>query len=629
MKIDPNISFSKQLIIYLMIVLLIAFICISLVLTNSLQQFIKNNAYTQAKTIASNVLVIFEREILKIEEISNNIINQQDKLEYEKISGLPVQILKSYSMLIGSSIHYDSHRIEGSERAHITAFRGENGKIELIDSTMHCDFCHFDTTQIIRRNQQNGYWIYSQVYNNQTIAYCQPIYNRFHRPICILKIDFPLKTITDFLCNYDLFKSGYLFIVDNQGRYVAHPNSKMINTPMAYNRYNTHNFRHINKKIINGETGESYIVLNNTKHYLYFTPIQAMNWRMGIICPYNEILNSTNKLYLLLFICLGVGLLALFIGIIKIVHTVSSPLEQLADSTRCIAEGQFNVKLPILKANQEINELYEAFKYMQQNLIKYLEFLRIKTVEKEQMSTEMSVASRVQERFLSKDIVLPKNIKLAAKLSQCKKIGGDLYEYFIKDNQLYFVIGDVAGKGIPAALYMASICKLFCYVANQNASTAAICDVINKYMCENADDDMYITMFVGRLDLSTCVMTFTNAGHPYPLIISKKEKCYFLDEFPNIAIGIFKGFKFNEQTYTIRKNTTLLWYTDGVTNAENTKGIFYGQNNMIKCIKDAENDTPDVIIQTLLYNLQNHIGDREQSDDLTILCLRCEDITKM
>ena len=626
MKINPNISFAKQLSIYLVIVLCIVFLFISLALTNSLHQFIGSNAYNQARVIASNVLLIFEREISRIEGIPNTVTDMQGELNNQLIEELPYRILKSYPTLIGCSFHYNPRHPLVHNNPHITAYRVENGNIRFAPPVEHCDYCHPDSNQIIRISPQEGYWIYSQVNNNRTIAYCQPIFDNHHTPYGIIKIDFSLKTITDLICNYKLFKSGYLFIVDQKGKFIAHPDSEVMESQTIFTRnYNTE-APHINHKIVKGETGEATIILNGIRHYIYYTPIHLMNWRLGIIYPYSEILHSSHKLYIILFLCLGFGLIFLFAGIINIVHRLSSPLKQLAFSARRIAEGEFDIRLTMPNSTQEICELYDSFHYLQQNLVNYIERLQTTTAEKEQLNSEMRLARRIQQRFLPHHIQLPPNIKLAAELRQCREVGGDMYEFFLIDNHLYFATGDVSGKGTPAALYMASFSKLFSYIASHHTSTATICNIINKHMCDDADDDMYITMFMGILNIDTGIMTFTNAGHPYPLIIHRDGNTSFLNKYPDVPIGVLEDHCFSEHTYTLQQDTTLLFYTDGITDAENMEGQFYGQENMIKCVQSVACQSPENIIQALLEEIKNHIGDRRQSDDLTLLTINYKEI---
>ncbi|MFR8081491.1 MAG: hypothetical protein ACLU6Z_07380, partial [Odoribacter splanchnicus] len=189
MKISQNISFSKQLIIYLILVLFVVFFLISLALVNSLEQFINNNAYSQAKAIANNALIIFEREIARIESIPQNVTDMQGELNYKNIPDLPIRILRSYKTLIGSSVHYDLKNPEVADFIHINAYRTADEKIHFTQPDPSCNYCHPDSAKIIKSAPNNGYWIYSEVNHCKTIALCHLIHNSQHQPCGILKVD--------------------------------------------------------------------------------------------------------------------------------------------------------------------------------------------------------------------------------------------------------------------------------------------------------------------------------------------------------------------------------------------------------------------------------------------------------
>lgn len=619
MKINTRISFAKQLIIYLVIALIVVFFFISLILTNSVQQFISNNAYNQAQTIADNVQTIFEREITKIENIPNQINSVYGRPSYLNASFLPEKILKSYNSLTGCTVYYAPNDLPGRNFISSVAIKDDQGHICTRASG---SLKLFSPAKIIRKNPQNGYWTYTEVNHISSISYHHPIYNKHKEKRGLLVLDFTLKTITDLLCDYKLYQSGYLFIVNKQGDYIAHPeiHSPDYKNILKNTIYQDSSSLSLSRKIINGETGCSSFFNRKKKYFIYYTPIHDTNWRLGLTCLYSEILDSSNKLYLLIFLCLGIGFLFLFIGMVNIVHRLSNPLKQLAYTARQIAHGRFDVVIPKQNSNHEINELYNSFRYMQQSLINYIERLKVSTAAREQINAEITFAHRIQQRFIPHPIQLPPNIGFAAELRQSREVGGDLYEYFLSGNNLYFAIGDVAGKGIPAAFYMASVSKLFKYVAGNYSSTATICNIINKYMCDDIiEDDMYITMFIGILDINTGIIKYTNAGHPYPLIVHEDGIANFLCKHPETPIGVLNNRCFTEHTYTLHKNTSILLYTDGITDAENASGQFYGKERMIKCIQNAPGKTPDKLIHTILENVSQHIGNGNQSDDLTLL----------
>ena len=147
-------------------------------------------------------------------------------------------------------------------------------------------------------------------------------------------------------------------------------------------------------------------------------------------------------------------------------------------------------------------------------------------------------------------------------------------------------------------------------------------------MCDDGEEDMYVTMFLGILDIDTGTMTFTNAGHPYPIIIHENGETGFLDKYPDVPIGVLEDHIFNEHTYTFPENTTLLFYTDGITEAENVFGQFYGQEKMIRSIRSDIEKTPTVLIESILKDICRHIDKGKQSDDLTLLAIHYTDPTQ-
>lgn len=333
------------------------------------------------------------------------------------------------------------------------------------------------------------------------------------------------------------------------------------------------------------------------------------------------IINSVHTNWIILLL-LSEGLIIMCIGIIYIVHHLSAPLTHLTIAIRQMADGDFKIVIPQKKSSAEINELYASFIYMQQKLIDYIEKLKQTTIEQEQRESEMNMARRIQQRFLPHHINLPNSIELAAALYQSKEVSGDLYDFFIINNHLYFTIGDVSGKGTPAALYMVSICKLFRYVSQTHTSTATICNIINKHMCEDTEDDMYATIFMGILDLNTGILTYTNAGHPYPLIIQTSKNIEYIDSYLDVPVGILEDHQFDEYTYQLTQDTSLLFYTDGITDAENPQGQFFGKEKLVEKAKYCKFHTPQESVEAILQQIKQHIDTRHQSDDLTLLLIK-------
>lgn len=613
-----KVSFAKQLSFYLLSALVIAFIMIALALANSLKQFVNNNAHEQADFIAKNALVVFDKQMMRLESIPGNINKFPEDITRANAPDLPSKILKNYSLISSCSVYYNPNYPSLGHLGEICTFRNKDKLTSTRNPIPSYDFEHPDTNQIVKRLSSKGYWISIKINQQPCLSLCAPLYNNSGQQIAVLKIDIPIEIITDPICDYRLYQSGYLFVIDNQGHYITHSDSVLLKSLTTYSLPEK---PEVVSKFLNGSTGYTTINKNGEKNFFHFSPIPKTTWRLGIVCPYEEIMNSSDKLYSLLIICMAGGLLFLFISTINIINHSVRPLKQLAYTARQIAKGRFDVKLSSGNFSSEIRELYASFNYMQKSLFDYIERLKITTAEKEQMNSEMRLARKIQQGFLPKPLILPSNIELFAELHQSKEVGGDLYEYFIKDNRLYFAIGDVSGKGIPAALYMASIVKFFRYIAIDKHSTAEICNIINQQTCDDKkeDDDIYITMFMAIMDINTGALTFTNAGHPYPLIIHEDNEISILSEYPDVPIGVVEDYKYSEHTYTLHKNTTIVLYTDGITDSENSKSTFYGKNNLIECIKSVPDKTPEKIIKSILNAINYHTEKFDQSDDLTVL----------
>ena len=236
----------------------------------------------------------------------------------------------------------------------------------------------------------------------------------------------------------------------------------------------------------------------------------------------------------------------------------------------------------------------------------------------------MRVAQRIQERFLPSIPRISKfHFSLYARLEQSKAVGGDMYSYFVKRNCLYFIVGDVRGKGIPAALYMASVATLFNYIAPRKRTSSDICNTINNYMSDNVEDDMFITMFVGILDLKNGMLSYANAGHPFPILCTREGKeVKFLEDSLGIPIGVMRTM-YKESRYQMERGDMLFLYTDGLTEAQNSERHFYGKERVKKVIESNPCDTPQQLVHIVLDDLKEYTGNsHEEADDLTLFAVQ-------
>jgi sigma-B regulation protein RsbU (phosphoserine phosphatase) len=210
-----------------------------------------------------------------------------------------------------------------------------------------------------------------------------------------------------------------------------------------------------------------------------------------------------------------------------------------------------------------------------------------------------------------------------AYMEPAKEVGGDLYGYVFDHNKLYFAVGDVSGKGIPASLFMAVVRSLFRNISAHVASPERISYTLNNALAESNETSMFVTLFTGVLDLATGHLRYCNAGHNSPLLIGRKVG--ELPCLPNLPLGITTEFQFDVQEIDIDPQTTIFLFTDGLTEAENAQHDQFGDERTFQ-IADRmlanRQHQPQQLIQEMRQEVHRFVGDAEQSDDLTMLAVQ-------
>jgi sigma-B regulation protein RsbU (phosphoserine phosphatase) len=214
------------------------------------------------------------------------------------------------------------------------------------------------------------------------------------------------------------------------------------------------------------------------------------------------------------------------------------------------------------------------------------------------------------------------DLSLAAKLVPAKEVGGDLYDFFIQDEKLYFIIGDVSGKGIPASLVMAVTCRLFRSAASHFDKPEDIMTSLNNSMSDGNESSMFCTAFLGILDLKTGELNFCNAGHNAPFIISGDGKISYINVQPNLPLGLMGDFPYVGQDMMIEKSTKLYLYTDGVNEAENNENKQLGDAKLVSLLRANALNEPGEIVEKIFEEIIRHADGATQSDDITMMCIK-------
>ena len=244
--------------------------------------------------------------------------------------------------------------------------------------------------------------------------------------------------------------------------------------------------------------------------------------------------------------------------------------------------------------------------------------------QKERMESELSIARGIQMSMVPSEFPQREGLDMFASMSPAKEVGGDLYDYLLTGNTLYFCLGDVSGKGVPAALFMAQATRLFRAIAKQNHAPATIATRINTELTENNEQGMFVTMFIGRLDLISGRLDFCNAGHTPPVIGGGEHHGEFLKMIPNAPIGLWPGLEYKGEQIDSIKARALFLYTDGLNEAENSQQEQFGDDRLLELLRNTRFDTARQVVETLSVAVGQHRNGAEPNDDLTMMCIRTQ-----
>ena len=325
---------------------------------------------------------------------------------------------------------------------------------------------------------------------------------------------------------------------------------------------------------------------------------------------------------IILFFMIVGGIVMFFITSHGIRHAIK-PLRFLSDSAQEVAQGNFDAPLPTFKHQDEIAQLRDSFAAMQQSLKQYVEELKASTAAKASIESELNVAHNIQMSMLPKTFPpFPdrNDIELFGILKPAKAVGGDLYDFFIRDDKMFFCIGDVSGKGVPASLVMAVSRTLFRNIASHTAEPSHIVETMNEAISDSNDNNMFVTLFVGVLDLQTGHLRYCNAAHNAPYIINE-EFAGAIPVNPNLPVGVMADWNFTEQETEMTSSSMIFLYTDGLTEAENAQHELFGEERVTDVIASFKG-SPQELIKTMTDAVHQFVGDTEQSDDLTMLAIK-------
>lgn len=629
-------SFANKISVYVILLTAALFLITAITVNRYSYRYVRSEAITNAFSQLKALNMEMEGTLSSISTAMNNIapraewlaLNSSDTTEF---MSLLRDVLANTPQLTDIVISLKPYFYRDHHTFSAYAFKGDDSIHTYMINRDNYDYTYYDW-YVIPRCTGNSYWTdpyIDKVWGNLSMcSYSVPLKDREDRFIGVLCAGIETAWFTDMIDSIRMYDNSYNFLIGKTAGYIVHPDPEFIINETIF----THallkgdsTLANIGRRMISGETGMEEIDISGEHSMVFFTPIRSNGWSIATVCPKSDIFAEVYRLSRAMAFIALISIILMVLIIRMTIYRATRPLTLLAESADRIAEGNFSVPLPDFSGDDEVGRLGRSFSTMQTSLSSYMERLRRTTAAKERIESELSIAREIQMGMVPKTFPpYPErdDIDIYAILNPAKEIGGDLYDFFIKDNMLFFAIGDVSGKGVPASLLMAVTRSHFRSVASTLKAPSAIIESMNKALSGTNDSNMFVTFFTGILDLDTGKVEYSNAGHNPPMILGPSGQVTRLNPDPNLPIGFFPDYKYTEGTFLLEPGSALILYTDGLTEAENKEHELYGEGRLTASVAAQKDKDAAATIAGLYSDVECHVNGAAQSDDLTILAIK-------
>ena len=634
-NIKPNRSLSGRLMVRVLIVSAIIFTLTFVVFlrmaANKMREEATEHAHRELSSTIHQIDAILHSVEIAVENTAWIVPHRLASPDF--MYDITERLLQNNDFIYGCAVAFEPDYF-ASQGYYFSpySYRAANGEIkskQLGNDTY--DYHYMDWYQIPKLLDR-PYW--SEPYyddgggEKMMTTYSKPLYDSEGKLYAIITADLSLEWLTDLVSNIKAFENSYNLMVSRNASFIAHPDHDLIlNETIFSSTYgdDDESLKKMQDDMVNCRAGQVLRNKGGEEFFVFYSPVETTQWVVATVCGKDELYMEVKTLRNLLIVFGVLALLLMIALIYNGIRKVVAPIEEFSGVAKKIAHGEFTTELPQIKSRDELKELHDSFEYLQRSLVKYIEELKSTTANKERIESELRIAHNIQMGMLPK--IFPafperEDLTLVARLVPAKEVGGDLYDFFIENGKLYFIIGDVSGKGIPASLVMAVTCRLFRSVASHLEKPEEIIASLNDSLSDGNESGMFCTAFLGILDLKSGELKYCNAGHNAPYIIDAQEKVISMNVIPNLPLGIFSGFQYEGQEMRIDRKTMLYLFTDGVSEAENKNKELFNEDRLIDLLKQSATMEPDEIIDRTFAKIKLHADGAEQSDDITVMCIK-------
>jgi len=540
-------------------------------------KLLEDELVQRAESELSSKLIMTRNSLNMVENsLRGHVWDIQRNISHpDSMFSLSEQVLRSHPNMLGCGIAFVPNYFPQKGRLFEPYAYWKDGEIDFFQSGERHDYTQ---SPFYKTVFEKGVPMWTEPYvddvtSHKIVTYAKPIFDEQKKIVAVFGADVPLDWMSDTLNHRHIYPSSFDMLQSKSGQLIAGPDKDVPKFKDVERIVELLKDSTVEKPY--SITGMSRVFPfeshDGDKGVVFFSSLtRAPQWQASLVCYDDEVYGKLHKMQ---FYNLLMMLLALFF--------LGFMVFRFAKNAR---------RLEKIK------------------------------VEQERINSELKIAKSIQTQMLPDAYPNRSDVAIFGSVVPAKEVGGDVYDFFIRDEKLFFCIGDVSGKGMPSALVMTEVHSLFRSTSTRENNPARMMNVINEAVCQGNKNNMFVTLFIGVLDLPTGCLHYCNAGHDIPLIIGRTVEEMPVDS--NVPVGIFDDIKFSLQEYVLAPMTTLFLYTDGLTESFNLQLKQFGMEQVKKELGESTDLGPEEMLEKMGNAVNQFVDGAEQSDDLTMLAVR-------
>lgn len=599
------------------------------------QRLIKENVQNKAIGLSSAVIGNVKRHVVSTQEVADNVSNQiYFYLEHGNSEEFISSLLKKYSFI--NAIHVNIDEKNPDILYHNFYCYSNNDSVRIFKANERLKTCvSFEKSFVDLLKNKTKDWsepLICERNSNIVVSYYAPIMHTEpgEEPKLVGEVvcELSLLELNESINRINIGEDGIAFLLSKKGQYLTHPNKDWIltrnvnNIPDRFVKGNKLNIKDVLEKGIESFTVVYAEYYNFEKSWVYLQPIKENGWTLVFALPYNELYEPLYLPLLQMLFFSVLGILIIYLLVTYITNKQIQPLSTITEQLKKFSTASGDTKN--IPAN-EITQVSESLNYMKSWYEKY----KVTQSEEDQKSKsrkrDIIQASEIQQSFIKTNFpAFPDrtDIDLYAIYKPAKGVSGDLFDYFfIDEDNLVFTIGDVSGKGVPAAFFM-SVAQTIIKNNSNEISAKSIVEAANKELYTNNQHQFFLTLFLGIFNVKTGKLLYCNAAHTAPYILKNDGSLFELAQSHGLPLGLYHDKYYEEAEISIEKGDSLVLYTDGVNELQDENMLQYGNARLEENLKNLRGLEPKEMVLKIEKSLDLFIGNSKQSDDISLLILK-------